>query len=145
MKYDNIQFFNEDISYRLRNKKSLRSWIKDTIHHENRITGSLNFIFCSDQILYKLNISYLEHDSFTDVIAFDYSDENGVVSGDIYISIDRVKENAWQYKVIFKDELHRVMIHGLLHLMNYTDDTLKKKNLMRRNENKYLNMRSSNL
>ncbi len=111
--------------------------IEILISDENKSDGELSFIFCSDNYLLEMNKNYLNHDYYTDVITFDYC-ENDIVSGDIFISIDRIKENAKIYKTTFQNELHRIMIHGVLHLVGYSDKTDKEQKQMREKENFYL-------
>jgi rRNA maturation RNase YbeY len=145
MDYVHIQFFNEDITYRIEKKKEIRQWIIATINHEGKVAGNLNFIFCSDKLLQSLNISYLHDDAFTDVITFDYSENERMISGDIYLSIERIRQNAVKYRVRIKDEVHRVMLHGILHLLGYMDKDKEQKKNMRRIEGKYLSLRPQNL
>jgi len=137
-----INFFNEDISLRLNDKNKIRKWIADVVQSEGQAINNLNFIFCSDKYLKALNVNYLQHDDHTDVITFDLTDEEEVISGDIFISLERVKENAKKYKTTIRDELHRVMIHGVLHLIGYEDDTDRKKARIREYENNHLASRS---
>jgi probable rRNA maturation factor len=120
-----IIFNNEDITFKLKNKLLLKQWITLTIEKKKRKTGELNFIFCSDDYLLNINKQYLNHDTYTDIITFDYSKEDTKlpVSGDIYISIDRIKENAGKFSKTFENELQRVIIHGVLHLLGYKDKT----------------------
>lgn len=132
-----ITFNTEDIIYNLPEKRKIKQWIADAIQLEMRIVGSINFVFVSDEFLYKLNMQYLTHDNFTDVITFDYT-EGRMISGDIYISVPRVRENAATFAVLFIDELHRVMIHGVLHLLGYKDKTRDAKCIMREKEDYYL-------
>ncbi len=132
-----ITFNTEDINYNLPEKRKIKKWITDTILREMKVVGSVNFIFVSDEFLYRLNKQYLTHDNLTDVITFDYT-ENKSVSGDIYISVPRVRENAATFAVLFIDELHRVMIHGILHLLGYKDKTREAKCIMRGKEDYYL-------
>lgn len=101
----------------------LKQWITLIIEKKKHKTGELNFIFCSDDYLLTVNKQYLDHDTYTDIITFDYSQKNLNISGDIYISIDRVKENALAFSTSFEDELHRILIHGTLHLLGYKDKT----------------------
>ena len=108
---------------------------------ENKNIENLSFIFCSDEYLLKINKNYLTHDFYTDVISFDYTEEN-LVSGDIFISIDRVKENAIIFSSSIKDELHRIIIHGLLHLLGYSDKTPRLKAIMKDKEDFYLSLRA---
>lgn len=136
-----INFYIEDVSGLRLAKGVLRSWISSTVREENKRTGDLNFIFCSDEYLLRINQQYLEHDYYTDIITFDYV-SGVVVSGDIFISVDRVKENALVYKVSFQDELNRIMIHGVLHLIGYQDKEAGHKALMTEKEDYYLSKRS---
>ena len=102
---------------------------------------ALNYIFCSDAFLLSLNVEYLNHNTLTDVITFDNSDDSKGIQGEIYISIDRIRENAKKYRVPFERELHRVMIHGLLHLLGYADKTPLQKKMMRKKESTYLSLK----
>ncbi|MDD4193495.1 MAG: rRNA maturation RNase YbeY [Mangrovibacterium sp.] len=132
-----INFYIEDVYGLHLAKVNLRSWIKSAIKEENRKTGDLNFIFCSDEYLLRMNQQYLEHDFYTDIITFDYV-AGLVISGDIFISVDRVKENAGVYRVRFEDELNRIMIHGVLHLLGYQDKEAEQKKIMTEKEDYYL-------
>lgn len=134
-----INFFSEDISFKLHSEKNSRVWINRILRQEDFEAGEINFIFCSDIFLYDINVLYLQHETLTDIITFDQSDDNSI-EGDIYISIDRVKDNAVSLDVSFKKELHRVMIHGILHLLGYTDKTPKEKQLMREKEDECLSL-----
>lgn len=131
-----IEFHNE-IEFVLQNQGELQSWIKKVITCENKEIGEINYIFCSDEYLLERNIKYLNHDTLTDIITFNYCKEK-IINSDIMISIDRVKENSTNFDNSFTEELHRVMIHGILHLIGYDDKTEKEKNLMREKENFYL-------
>lgn len=133
-----IHFFSEDTDYRLKQKTVLRKWISETIKHEEHRVGELNFIFCSDEYLLSINQEYLNHDTFTDIITFDNSDTAKVISGDIFISIPRVKENASNLGVEEPEELRRVIIHGVLHLAGYFDKSKTDKALMTEKEDYYL-------
>ena len=135
-----IRFHSEDISFIPKLKGLLRQWIENTLRSEQSQAGEINIIFCSDGHLLALNKQYLKHNTFTDIITFDYS-TGAKRSGDIFISIPRVEENAKQYKVSFEDELHRVIIHGILHLTGYTDKSSSEKLIMRQKEEKYLSLR----
>ena len=140
-----ISFFCEDIDFILNRKLAIKQWISDVISLENKIKGNISFIFCNDEYLSKINIQYLKHDTLTDIITFDYTDDNhGKISGDIFISIDRVKENSEKLNILFLNELHRVMIHGVLHLMGYKDKTKDSKILMRQKEDKCLSLQKNN-
>lgn len=134
-----IHFFTEDITFKLKNKTILKKWIIDSVQAENAFVGELNFIFCSDEYLLKINQEYLNHDTYTDIITFDSSEEEDEISGDIFISAERVTENASQFKIDLQTELHRVIIHGVLHLIGFLDKTPKDKTLMTSKEDHYLN------
>lgn len=136
-----ILFFEEDIKFTLKDKNHIRQWIYETIVKEKKCLENLNFIFCSDAYLLDINIQYLKHHTFTDIITFDNSEKKNTISGDIFISIERIKENAKAYKTTFVNELHRVIIHGTLHLLDYTDKTKEAKILMTQKENEYLALR----
>ncbi|OAQ38381.1 rRNA maturation factor [Pedobacter psychrophilus] len=138
MKKIAINFFNEDSNFKLKQINLTRNWINNTIESENYSLKSINFIFCSDQYLLKINQQYLHHDTFTDIITFDNSEIKKQIESDIFISIERVKENAKSYKVKLYTELHRIMIHGTLHLLGYKDKSPKQKELMTAKENSYL-------
>lgn len=133
---NNIQYFVEDVDFELPNKKTIASWIIKTIQSENGKLGFINFIYCSDEYLLGINQQYLNHDTYTDIITFDYSSTQ--IESDIFISIDRIKENAVERNLDFEIELHRIMIHGILHLLGYGDKTKKDKELMTEKENAYL-------
>ncbi|MGF7041948.1 rRNA maturation RNase YbeY [Mucilaginibacter lappiensis] len=133
-----IQFFEEDISYKLKNKALVRQWIKDTITAEGFKLKELTYVFCSDAYLLPLNQQYLDHDTLTDIITFDNSEVEGEILGDIFISIERVRENAVKFNITETDELHRVIIHGALHLLGYTDKSVVTKKKMTQKEDEYL-------
>ena len=116
-------------------------WIKNAIKKEKRKLHSLNYVFCSDEYLVKLNSQYLKHKTLTDILTFDYSNDPKSINGEIYISIERVKENAAMFKGSFDEELHRVMVHGVLHLIGYNDKSATDKALMREKEEAYLSLR----
>ena len=140
-----ITFFEEDIQYKLKEKTKVRQWIKDTIVAEGYQLDELTYIFFSDTYLLQINQQYLEHDTYTDIITFDNSSEKKTITGDIFISIDRIRENAAKFNQTIANELHRVIIHGLLHLLGYKDkspDDRKKMTLM---EDKYLEKRVFNV
>ena len=113
MSTNKINFFLEQINYRVRNKKLIRSWLSNVISIEDKRVGNLNIILCSDEFLYKMNIEYLNHDTLTDIITFDYS-EGDFVSGELFISFARVSENAKTFSYTLVEELHRVILHGIL-------------------------------
>ena len=125
---------------KINNVKDIKNWLKNVVLEEKKEIGEIVFIFCNDDYLLKKNIKYLNHNTFTDVISFDYSDKN-ITSGDIFISTERVKENAIKYNVEFLKELHMVMVHGLLHLLKYNDKNQSDKKLMNNKENYYLKKR----
>jgi probable rRNA maturation factor len=131
-----ISFHSEDIKYNLKNKATLKKWIAAVIKKHKRETGDISFVFCSDSFLLEMNKEYLDHDTYTDIITFDYSKESKTlpVSGEIFISIDRVEENAASFSKTFENELHRVIIHGVLHLLGFGDKTKKAKEEMRKQE-----------
>jgi probable rRNA maturation factor len=133
-----INFFTEDITYNLKQKTKIKSWIKATIEEEDYALEELNFIFCSDAYLLRINQDYLQHDDYTDVVTFDNAETLKTIVGDIFISIDRIKENAGQFKSTVEAELCRVMIHGTLHLLGYKDKTKMAKTQMTAKEDYYL-------
>lgn len=137
-----IQYCNEDVSIPKFKKRLMTGWIKTTIISEEKIAGDISFIFCSDAYLLEVNKQYLDHDYFTDIITFDYV-EGGIISGDIFISCDRVKENAVEFKTGFDNELSRIIIHGVLHLLGYKDKNKKDKLLMTEKEDFYLKVLSN--
>jgi len=125
--------FNSETSFTLKNQKKLVKWIGDVISSEGFQVAEINYIFCDDSYLNKINQEFLNHDTFTDIISFDYT-LGKEVGGDIFISIERVLENAEKFNEVFENELHRVMIHGILHFIGYKDKTKKDKTLMRTKE-----------
>ena len=134
-----IRFFSEEIEFKILNPKKVKAWLIQSANRERKEITEISFIFCSDLYLLKLNQEYLNHDTLTDIISFDYSQGNKL-SGEIYISIDRVMENSQKFASSFVDELHRVMIHGVLHLCGYKDKTQSDKTLMRKKEDAYLSL-----
>jgi rRNA maturation RNase YbeY len=131
-----INFFRET-AFEFQNEDKIASWISEAITDENKTLGEINYIFVSDEYLLGLNKTYLNHDTLTDIITFDNSVGN-ILHSDIYISVERVQENASDFDVSFEEELHRVMIHGVLHLSGYKDKTDKEAEAMRIRENHYL-------
>jgi len=125
--------FNSETSFTLNNQNKLVKWIGDVVSSEGFQVGEINYIFCDDSYLNKINQEFLNHDTFTDVISFDYT-LGKEIGGDIFISIERVLENAEKFNEVFENELHRVMIHGILHFIGYKDKTKKDKTLMRTKE-----------
>jgi len=135
-----IQFFAENIEFKLKNVLKIKKWIKGIVEHEKQSLVDLNFIFCDDEYLHKINVEYLDHDTYTDIITFDNSEEKGKIESDIFISVERVKENADKLKITFEQELHRVIIHGVLHLLGYKDKTKADQTAMRTKEDEALAM-----
>jgi rRNA maturation RNase YbeY len=133
-----IHFFSEDISFLIKKKAYVRSWIIDTVVEEGYKLKELNFIFCNDSYLLSINQQFLHHDTYTDIITFDNSEKEGQILGDIFISVERVQENAERFKTKLEDEIHRVMIHGTLHLLGYPDKGTEAKAIMTRKEDFYL-------
>ena len=134
-----IYFHNEEINFVLPQKKKIRQWIINASKQEGKTPGAINVIFTSDSYLYGLNVKHLDHDTYTDIITFDYTSDNEI-SGDIFISIDRVKENAKELMIPINNELHRVIIHGVLHLIGYKDKTPQQKKIMTAKEDYYLSL-----
>ncbi len=134
-----ISFQNQSISFKLKEKTRLKAWIKTVTEKEKHRLGDINYIFCSDDELLEINIQHLNHTTYTDIITFDYTEGNKI-SSDIFISIDRVEENAKKFNVSFEEELHRVMIHGILHLCGYKDKSKADAELMRKKENASLKL-----
>ena len=137
-----IRYFQEDIRYELKQKMQNNRWLKMVAGSEMRRIGDINIIFCSDNYILDVNMRYLQHDYFTDIITFDYC-EKDILSGDLFISIDSVRENALFYGTEFVDELNRVMVHGLLHLIGYDDHSEEETAVMRQKENYYLQMKAA--
>ncbi|MCL8008130.1 rRNA maturation RNase YbeY [Gelidibacter japonicus] len=129
--------FNYETNFELDNEDKLSSWISNTISEEGFKEGDINYIFCDDAYLLNLNMEFLDHDTLTDIISFDYT-MGKLISGDVYISIDRVRENAKDFNVSFENELSRVMIHGILHYCGYKDKTDRENAEMRSKENYYI-------
>lgn len=135
-----VSYFNEDISFPFKEKRLTSRWLKFVAESESKRLGDIAVIFCSDNYILDVNIKYLQHDYFTDIITFDYCEGNRL-SGDLFISIDSVRENAAFYKTEFAQELNRVIVHGLLHLIGYDDHTPEDVAVMRVKENYYLSQR----
>ena len=134
---DSNIYLHSECDFEAESVSNLEPWIKTVITKENKTLGELNYIFCTDEYLLEKNQTFLNHNTYTDIITFDYSEENQI-SGDIFISIERVKENARKFAVEFETELKRVMIHGVLHLIGYKDKSEDEQKLMREKENFYL-------
>ncbi len=133
--------FNYETEFNLRTETQIANWISKSIVNEAYKEGDINYIFCDDDYLLDLNIKHLKHNTLTDIISFDYT-LGKIISGDIFISVDRVKENALEYKVKVDDELQRVIIHGVLHFCGYKDKTKDDKWLMSKKEDYYLSLRT---
>ncbi|GAB3953007.1 rRNA maturation RNase YbeY [Spirosoma harenae] len=138
-----IRFFSEDAPYKLAQKPVVRQWLKQQAAKEGYSVGDLNYIFCSDEYVLQVNRDYLEHDYYTDIITFDQSEEEGKIEGDIFISVDRVADNATQLGVPVEQEMHRVIAHGLLHLCGYGDKTDQEEAQMRAKEEEWLSQYKS--
>ena len=132
-----IHFHEKEISAGIKNKNLLKKWLKDLILQEQASPGQINIVFTTDRNVLELNKKYLSRDYLTDIITFDYT-ENQAITGDLFISITRVKENSDRFDVTFKMELKRVIVHGILHLLGYGDRNEKEKSLMRQMEDQYL-------
>ncbi|MBT8245427.1 MAG: rRNA maturation RNase YbeY [Winogradskyella sp.] len=132
--------FNYEVDFKLNSEDQTATWISNLIEEENYKEGEINYIFCSDEYLHKINVEFLNHDTFTDIISFDYSGGKEL-HGDIYISVDRVRDNAKDYEVDFLDELLRVMAHGVLHYCGYKDKSDRDATIMRSKEDYYLSHR----
>ena len=135
-----VSYFKEDTNFDFKEKRRTNRWLKLVAESEIRRLGDVSVIFCSDNYILDVNLKYLQHDYFTDIITFDYC-EGDTLSGDLFISVDSVRENAAFYGVEFADELNRVIVHGILHLIGYDDHTEKEKKEMRAKENYYLSLR----
>ncbi|QFZ54470.1 rRNA maturation RNase YbeY [Oceanihabitans sp. IOP_32] len=129
--------FNYETNFSLENEDAIKAWISKTIRAENRVEGEINYVFCDDDYLHKLNVEFLDHDTLTDIISFDYSVGN-TINGDVFISVERVRDNAKDFKTSFQDELNRVIIHGILHYCGYKDKSAEEEKLMRGKEDDYL-------
>ena len=134
-----IQFFSEEIDFELKREPAIIDWILGGVKEEGSILKRITYIFCSDEYLHEVNMKYLNHDTYTDIITFPMN--YNPIESDIFVSIDRIKDNANQLNVSFENELHRVIIHGVLHLVGYDDKTEEAQSLMTRKENEYLSKR----
>ncbi len=128
-----IYFSSENIKFDLRGKLKVKKWITDLVKAQNKKVGDISYLFCDDAYLIEVNRTYLDHDTYTDIITFDYV-EGDTISGDILISVERVKENAQLFNTTFDQELHRVIIHGVLHLLGQGDKTEAEADQMRKKE-----------
>lgn len=136
---EQIYFTSEDVEFSLPNEASIAMWLHQIIEQEDKSLHLLNFIFCSDKYLHRLNVEYLGHDTLTDIITFPYQ-EPPIIEGDVFISIERVKENAAEFSTSFYEELRRVMAHGVLHLCGYGDKTKTEEKQMRLKEDEALSL-----
>ena len=137
-----VYFHAEGVNFELDQPHTTQEWVDSIIAKEDHELGELNFIFCNDQYLHEINMEYLEHDTLTDIITFDQSEEPNTIEGDVFISIDRVRENARDLGQPFEDELHRVIAHGVLHLLGYNDKTAEEVAAMRKKEEACLSLRA---
>jgi len=133
-----ISYISEN-SFNLDNEEHLSRWLEKVIFDERKKLGEINFVFCNDDYLHKINVEFLKHDTLTDIISFDYT-VGKIIQGDVFISTERVGDNALDYNVSFEEELHRVMVHGILHYCGYKDKTEADAIIMRSKENHYLQM-----
>jgi len=131
--------FNYETSFELTDEAKHEAWLADVIESEDKTEGEINYIFCDDAYLLEKNIEFLNHDTLTDIISFDYTMGN-LISGDIFISVERVRENAVEFNVLFEDELRRVMAHGVLHYCGYTDKSEEGEQEMRAKEEEKMNL-----
>jgi len=132
-----IQFFLEEVTFDW-DEAVISSWLESVVEEEDKMLQSIRFIFCTDDFLHQINVDYLDHDTLTDIITFPFSSKPSIVNGEIYISIDRIRENATTYEVSFSQELTRVVVHGVLHLCGYGDKSVEEKERMTEKENFYL-------
>ncbi|HEY9185092.1 MAG TPA: rRNA maturation RNase YbeY [Salegentibacter sp.] len=133
-----INFFSET-DFTLRDEKSHRQWLQLVVNSEEKSLDEINFIFCNDEYLHRINLEYLNHDTYTDIISFDNSVDD-LLAGDIFISVERIKENAEDFGVEFEEEVKRVMVHGILHFCGYTDKSESQSRLMRQKEDEKIAM-----
>lgn len=136
-----IRFFTEDIAFKLKDSRPVKNWIKQVLTNHKVKQFDINYIFCADEYILKINRDFLQHDFYTDIITFDNTATPKKLASDIFISIERVTENAKKLNTTFDEELHRVLIHGILHLLGFKDKTAKEKQIMRDKENESLQLR----
>lgn len=136
-----VNFFSHEVRFKLKNPRKITNWIKRVAEKEGASIEEINYVFCSDTYLLTLNQGFLKHNTLTDIITFDHTEDPCFLEGEIYISIERVKENAKKFHVPFDEELSRVMIHGILHLLGYKDKKPAEKALMRKKEEASLSLR----
>ncbi|RAJ85482.1 rRNA maturation RNase YbeY [Chitinophaga dinghuensis] len=135
-----IQFTAHEVSLGLKNRTALKKFLTDLFKREGQGLSGLHYIFCTDEYLLQINQQYLNHDTYTDIVTFEMSDDPAITEGEIYVSLDRVKENAKQFGVSVEHELHRVIFHGALHLCGFKDKTKKEEALMREKEEENLHL-----
>lgn len=135
-----INFHIEEIEFKVVNPIKIKRWLKSTILSEGYELSEINYIFCADEYLHKINLEYLDHDTLTDIITFDNSEGEKQIEGDIFVSIDRVHDNAKDFNSTFEQEFRRVVVHGILHLCGYFDKSVEDEKLMRMKEEYYLNL-----
>lgn len=137
-----INFSVQAEGFRLSNPKKIKDWLNTSIQTEGKTTGDINYIFCDDVYLSEINSKYLKHNTLTDIITFSNSNQPSIISGDIFMSVERVSDNAQSLSLPFEKELSRVIIHGVLHLIGYNDHTAEEKQQMRAKEDYYLHLQS---
>ncbi len=133
-----INFFNEDIDFKFKDRNKFKVWLRKVAEKEGFRITDLNYIFCSDQYLHKINLEYLNHDTYTDIITFDNSEDETTIEGDIFVSIERVTDNSDTLNTYFEEEIRRVVVHGLLHLCGYDDHSIDDMAELRLLENNYI-------
>lgn len=136
-----INFYNQEIDFRLKEKAKIRRWISQVVENECKTIGEISYVFCTDTYLLDINQQYLKHNTYTDIVTFDYTEE-GKISGDLFISVERVTENAQRFSVNFEHELKRVLVHGILHLCGYKDKSEEDEKVMRAREDYYLSLQT---
>jgi len=139
---NSVNFFSEQTDFSLTKPSPTKDWVLMIISREAFQSGNINFIFTNDEHLHEINMKYLNHNTFTDIITFDTSEEESEIAGDIFISVERVRDNAKTLRTSFDEEIHRVIIHGVLHLMGYSDSTKEEKEAMRKKEEACLSLRN---
>lgn len=137
-----IEFHYEDTVFRLENNELYAEWIQAVVRRFERSVGEINYIFCSDEYLWRLNVEHLGHEDYTDILTFDLSEPGGELTVDMFISVERVADNARELDVLFDDELSRVMIHGVLHTLGFDDDDELQERRMREAEDQMLALRN---
>jgi len=136
-----INFYNQEIDFRLKEKAKIRRWISQVVENECKTIGEISYVFCTDTYLLDINQQYLKHNTYTDIVTFDYTEE-GKINGDLFISVERVTENAQRFSVNFEHELKRVLVHGILHLCGYKDKSEEDEKVMRAREDYYLSLQT---